>query len=159
MVRTIPLKGNPNGQVFGTIGSLIEMSDGLKYVKVSDDSLNIGWESYNATPTPTPTPVPTATPTPTTTPTPTPTVVPTATPTPTPTGAPTSTPTPTPTVGGGSRVLSSLTPAQYGKSSWDLDVDGPLYVYNSTLSFNSTFCYVNFEMNAGYGGNGGDDDY
>ncbi len=153
MVRTIPLNGNPNGQVFGTIGSLIEMSDGLKYVKVSDDSLNIGWESYNATPTPTPTPTVTPTPTPTVTP------VSTATPTPTPTGAPTSTPTPTPTVGGGSRVLSSLTPIQYGKSSWDLDVDGPLYVYNPTLIFSSSFCYANFEINAAYGGNGGDDDF
>jgi hypothetical protein len=153
MVRTIPLNGNPNGQVFGTIGSLIEMSDGLKYVKVSDDSLNIGWESYNATPTPTPTPTATPTPTPTVTP------VSTATPTPTPTGAPTATPTPTPTTSGGLRVLSILDPAQYGKSSWDLDVDGPLYVYDSTFFFNSTFCYVNFEINAGHGGNGGNDDY
>jgi hypothetical protein len=95
MVRTIPLHGNPNGQVFGTIGSLIEMHDGLKYVKISGDSSNVGWQAYNVAPTPTPTPTPTTTPTPTATPTATPT------PTPTPTGGGTTpTPTPTPTGGG-----------------------------------------------------------
>ena len=172
MVRTIPLSGNPNGQVFGTIGSLIEMSDGLKYVKVSDDSLNIGWESYNATPTPTPTPLPTATPTPTptavptATPTPTPTGAPTSTPTPTPTGVPTATPTPTPTVGGGMRVLRSISPSQYGKTTWDLDLDGPLIIYGTTpVSFyagsspSSTLFYMYFDVNGALGGRGGDDDY
>ena len=94
MVRTIPLHGNPNGQVFGTIGSLIEMYDGLKYVKISGDSSNVGWQAYNVAPTPTPTPTPTTTPTPTATPTPTPTATPTPTPT---TGGSTPTPMPTPT--------------------------------------------------------------
>jgi hypothetical protein len=45
-VRTIPLYGNPNGVVFGTVGSLIEMADGVRYVKASDDSKSGGWEAY-----------------------------------------------------------------------------------------------------------------
>lgn len=45
-VQTIPLHGDPNGVVFGTVGSLIEMSDGNRYIKVNDDSKNAGWELY-----------------------------------------------------------------------------------------------------------------
>lgn len=165
MVRTIPLHGSPNGQVFGTIGSLIEMADGLKYVKVSDDSTNIGWESYNATPTPTPTPTNTLTPTPTATPTltPTPTATPTIDPSVTPTTTPTSTPTPTPTntLSGPSGVrVISLSPAQYGKSTWDLDVDGPLYVYGTTpvtfSAISGIWFRMYFDLNGAFGGNGGD---
>lgn len=155
MVRTIPLYGNPNGQVFGAIGSLIEMADGLKYVKVESDSLNTGWESYNATPTPTPTP--TATPTPTITPTPTSTPTPSPTPTvsvtPTPTATPT--PTPTPTISGGVRVLSSINPPQYGRTTWDLDILGPLIIYDSNVTFYSTYCFISFDINGAFGGNGG----
>lgn len=168
MVRTVPLSGHPDGQVFGTIGSLIEMADGRRYVKVSNNSLNVGWDSYNTTPTPTPTPTPSPTPTPTATATLTPTPTATATPTPTPTVNPSSTATPTPTVsstptptptGGGNRVLSSLNPPQYGRTTWDLDVHGPLIIYGSSVSFYSTYCYVNFDINGAFGGQGGGDDY
>lgn len=180
MVRTVPLNGHPDGQVFGTIGSLIEMADGRRYVKVRNNSLNVGWDAYNTTPTPTPTPTPsptptasptptptatvTLTPTPTTTPTPTPTpsVNPssTATPTPTPTGTATPTPTPTPTMPvGGNRVLTSLNPPQYGRTTWDLDANGPLIIYGTSVTFYSTYCYVNFDINGAFGGQGGGDNY
>ena len=150
MVRTIPLNGNPNGQVFGTIGSLIEMSDGLKYVKISGDSSNIGWNAYNVAPPPTPTP----TPTPTATPTPTPTATSVGpTPTPTPTG-----PTPTPTPTTGQRVFN-ISPAIGLKTTWNLDVDGPLTVSGYGIWIISPLAapfYMSIDINGAAGGRGGD---
>lgn len=150
MVRTIPLNGNPNGQVFGTVGSLIEMNDGLKYVKNSGDYSNIGWNVYNVAPTPTPTPTPTSTPTPTPTPTATPA------PTPTPTGGG---PTPTPTAtSGGARVLS-ISPAIGLKTTWDLDTDGPLTVSGYGIWIISPLAasfYMSIDVNGAAGGKGGD---
>lgn len=154
MVRTIPLYGNPNGQIFGTIGSLIEMNDGLKYVKISGDSSNVGWQVYNVAPTPTPTPTPTSTPTPTATPTPTPT----ATPTPTPTMGG-STPTPTPTT---SQRVFNISPAIGSKTTWNLSVDGPLTVsgFNIwTISPVGGAFDVYIDINGAAGGNGGDSIY
>jgi hypothetical protein len=157
MVRTIPLNGNPNGQVFGTIGSLIEMSDGLKYVKITGNSLNDGWEPYNVAPTPTPTPTSTPTPTPTPTATPTATPTPTPTPTVTPTGAPTYTPTPTPTTIP-SRAFN-ISPAVGGKSVWDLNTDGPFTVSGYGIWIISPFASsfnMSVDVNGSAGGKGGD---
>ena len=157
MVRTVPLYGNPNGQIFGTVGSLIETNDGLKYVKISGDSTNVGWQAYNVEPTPTPTPTATPTPTPTATPTPTPTTG-GSTPTPTPTTGG-STPTPTPTT---SQRVFNISPAIGSKTTWNLDVDGPLTVSGFdtwTISPAAGAFNVYVDINGAAGGAGGDSTY
>lgn len=150
-VRTVPLYGSPEGVVFGTVGSLVEMADGVKYVKKHSDSYNIGWEAYNVTPTPTST----STPTPTPTPTPT-----SGGETPTPT--PTSTPTPTPTSTAPSQRIITVSPPVNGKSLWDFDLSGSLAVsgYGTwTIAPVYSSFVVNCDINGAAGGKGGDDSY
>lgn len=105
MEEKIVIHGNPNGTVFGLVGNDASTDDGKFYVKIIDDSKNIGWKEIPPTPTPTQTisVTPTKTIVVTRTPTPNPTIPPTATPTITvtpsitPTSGPGSTRTPTPT--------------------------------------------------------------
>lgn len=107
MQEKIVIHGNPNSSVFGLQGNDLTTDDGKLYVKVSDDSKNIGWKEIPPTPTPTQTVsiTPSKTPIVSRTPSPQPSAFPTATPTIsiTPTITPTSamgssrTPTPTPT--------------------------------------------------------------
>lgn len=105
MEEKIVVHGNPNGSVFGLVGNDASTDDGKFYVKITDDSKNIGWKEIPPTPTPTQTVsitpsktmvvTRTPTPNPPIPPTPTPTI--TVTPSITPTSAPGSTRTPTPT--------------------------------------------------------------
>lgn len=105
MSENITVYGNPEKSVFGLLGSDAVTSEGKLYVKISDDSKNIGWKEIPPTPSPTntisvtPTKTMIVTRTPTQTvgarPTPTPTI--TVSPSITPTSAPGSTRTPTPT--------------------------------------------------------------
>ncbi len=105
MEEKIVVHGNPNGSVFGLVGNDASTDDGKFYVKITDDSKNIGWKEIPPTPTPTQTVsiTPSKTPVVSRTPAPNPPVPPTATPTIsltpsiTPTSAPGSTRTPTPT--------------------------------------------------------------
>lgn len=107
MSENITVHGNPEESVFGLLGSDVVTDGGKLYIKVGDDSKNIGWKEIPPTPsitqtisvTPTKTIIVTRTPTPTKspflTPTPTLTVTPSITPS-LPPGT-TRTPTPTPT--------------------------------------------------------------
>lgn len=108
----------PNGYVYGRVGEVhrsVGDHGGTVWLKLSDDTLNVGWVKVAGgyvppPPSPTPTLTPTVTPTvtPTNTPppssTPVPTVTPTVTPTPTmtmtetPVNSPTPYPSPTPTM-------------------------------------------------------------
>lgn len=105
MQEKIVIHGNPNSSVFGLQGNDLTTDDGKLYVKVSDDSKNIGWKEIPPTPTPTQTVsvTPSKTMVVTRTPTPNPSQPPTATPTisltpsVTPTSIPGSSATPTPT--------------------------------------------------------------
>lgn len=105
MEEKIVIHGNPNGSVFGLVGNDASTDEGKFYVKITDDSKNIGWKEIPPTPTPTQTVsiTPSKTMIVTRTPTPNATLPPTATPTIsvtpsiTPTSAPGSTRTPTPT--------------------------------------------------------------
>lgn len=85
MSENITIRGNPEESVFGLVGSNATSDEGKFYVKIANDSRNIGWREV--------VPVPTSTAT--ASPTPTRTMYPTRGPTRTP--GPTSTPTPTPT--------------------------------------------------------------
>lgn len=103
MKRSIPPRGNPEKSVFGIVGAAHGSDDGNFYVKISDDSRNIGWTYIgqdNTTLTPTPTPTPTPSYAIYLSPTPTPSITRTLTPTRTPTPTKTKTPTPTPTWSG-----------------------------------------------------------
>lgn len=105
MPENITVHGNPEESVFGLLGSDVVTNEGKLYVKIADDSKNIGWKEIPPTPsptqtisvTPTKTMVVTRTPTDTPQPFPTPTPTITLTPSITPTSAPGSTRTPTPT--------------------------------------------------------------
>lgn len=105
MEEKIVVHGNPNGSVFGLVGNDASTDDGKFYVKITDDSKNIGWKEIPPTPTPTQTvsitpsqtPIVTRTPTPNPPPPPTPTPTISLTPSITPSSAPGSTRTPTPT--------------------------------------------------------------
>jgi hypothetical protein len=105
MQEKIVVHGNPNSSVFGLQGNDLTTDDGKLYVKVSDDSKNIGWKEIPPTPTPTqtvsitPSKTPIVSRTPSPQPSPFPTATPTisVTPTITPTSAPGSSMTPTPT--------------------------------------------------------------
>lgn len=105
MEEKIVIHGNPNGSVFGLVGNDASTDDGKFFVKITDDSKNIGWKEIPPTPTPTQTVsvtpsktmIVTRTPTPNATLPPTPTPTLSVTPTVTPTLAPGSTRTPTPT--------------------------------------------------------------
>jgi hypothetical protein len=96
MLNEIPVHGNPEKSVFGTLGTTIGTDEGKIYLKDSDDTKNVGWQEVLPPPSPTPTPTITPTKTMIVTRTPTPGVV---TPTPSTTIGATPTPTPTPAFG------------------------------------------------------------
>ena len=78
MEEKILINGNPNGSVFGLVGNDASTDEGKFYVKITDDSKNIGWKEIPPTPTPTQTVsiTPSKTPIVTRTPTPNPTLAP-----------------------------------------------------------------------------------
>lgn len=100
-------KEPPDGYVYGKIGELHRTASpagGTLWLKMSDETLNIGWTKVYPTPTPTPSPTHTVTPTTTPVSTVTPTATPTYTPTPTPT------PTVTPSIGISPTPIPTVTP-------------------------------------------------
>lgn len=106
MEERISVHGSPENSVFGLKGSDVDTDEGKFYIKVSDDSKNIGWKEIPPTPTPTqtisitPSKTMIVTRTPRATyipPTPTPTITNSPSMTPSATIGVTHTPTPSPT--------------------------------------------------------------
>lgn len=156
MAIGLPFHEDPNTRVFGIIGQLSESDNGKTYIKVSDDTLNVGWQDVVPTTT-TSGPTTTTTSAPTTTTTSGPTTT-TSAPTTT-TSAPTTTTTASPTA-----RKFNISPSVSGKSVWDLDVDGPVTLSYSggspaswTISPYSSVIFVNFDINGPAGGKGGRD--
>lgn len=146
MAIGLPFHEDPNSRVFGIIGQISESDNGKTYIKVNDDTLNVGWKDITA---------PIVVPTTTTTSGPTTTT--TAGPTTTTTSGPTTTTTPIP-----SRQFN-ISPPVSGKSLWDLGTDGALTLYAgigvaswTISSYLSTPVLINFDINGAGGGNGGD---
>jgi hypothetical protein len=160
MAIGLPFHENPNSRVFGIIGQLSESDNGKTYIKISDDTSNVGWQDIVPTTT-------TPSPTTTTTTTSSPTTTTTSGPTTTTTSGPTTTtvsPTTTTTISPTARAFN-ISPAVSGKSVWNLDVDGPLTVADPTgqtswqISPYASYIFLNYELHGGLGGNGGSDDY
>lgn len=60
MSKWLKIYGSPEASVFGIIDAVIDSDNNKTYIKVSNDTLNIGWqESGSISPTPTPVPTPT----------------------------------------------------------------------------------------------------
>lgn len=157
MEEKIVIHGNPNGSVFGLVGNDASTDEGKFFVKIADDSKNMGWREILPTPTPTQTVsiTPSKTPIVTRTPTPNPTLFPTATPTIsitptiTPSGAPgtTRTPTPTPTYTS-FRTMINYTIVANGSGTVQR-TDGPFP--NGTIPNNGTgLMYLQATPNDGY---------
>ena len=156
MEEKIVIHGNPNGSVFGLIGNDASTDDGKFYVKITDDSKNIGWKEIPPTPTPTQTVsiTPSKTPIVTRTPTPNATLAPTATPTIsvtpsiTPTSGPgtTRTPTPTPTSTPFKTSIQYTIVANGNGIAQRIDGPSP----TGTISIGSGFMVLQAIPNSGY---------
>lgn len=56
MAGELPVHKNPEGEVFGLVGSIAPSDSGNLFVKRTGDSLDTGWEFSEATETTTPSP-------------------------------------------------------------------------------------------------------
>jgi hypothetical protein len=154
MYSNLPYHKNPNTRVFGIIGEIAETDEGKSYVKISDNTLNVGWEESG-------TGGGDVTTTTSSGPTTTTTSGPTTTTTSEPTTTTTSGPTTTTTAGPAVRTIRVI-PGNY---VWNLDTQGPI-TFSGNGFYNvweikpeplaSSFV-INCDINGARGGEGGDD--